>query len=79
MSYYYDKSTNFDEHFIPISGLDLEEYIKVDDICGIHHLIPCLLAFDIFEWLNKNSKSGYVLKLNPVLCRNPIVMTNPFK
>jgi len=42
-----DKSSNLDEHFIPVFGLDLEQYIKRGDLSGVHHLIRYIWALRV--------------------------------
>lgn len=46
------ETINADEHFVPVFGLDLEQYIKKGDLSGVHHLIRYIWALKVIPDLS---------------------------
>jgi SAM-dependent methyltransferase len=38
-----------DEHFVPVFGLDLKQYVEKGDVSGVHHLIRYVWALEVIS------------------------------
>lgn len=69
----------WEHHKIEYSSASLYDFLK-----RYFHtlLIPddgTLPHVAVFELVNKTGGPGYCLRLNPILCKDPIIIANPFK